>query len=192
MELDFTTLENALVMLGQRLTRSKQYYELVAIGGASLVLLGYIDRTTKDLDLVALMEEGRLISAKPLPKSLLKEIAAVGTALEIGEHWVNGGPTSLLEAGLPEGFEERLVIRRYSGLTIHFASRRDQICFKLYAAVDQGSTSKHFVDLQRLEATRQELLTAKKWCLTQDVSSEFAIMLTQALGALGANYENGE
>lgn len=59
MELDFTSLENALIMLGQRLLRSKQHYEVVAIGGASLVLLGYIDRTTKDLDLVAMMEAGR-------------------------------------------------------------------------------------------------------------------------------------
>ena len=74
MELNFTTLENALVILGQRLLRSKQNYEVVAIGGASLVLLGYIDRTTKDLDLVAIMEAGRLISAKPLPQGLLKEI----------------------------------------------------------------------------------------------------------------------
>lgn len=60
MELDFTSLENALVMLGQRLLRSKQHYEVVAIGGASLVLLGYIDRTTKDLDLVAVMDAGVL------------------------------------------------------------------------------------------------------------------------------------
>jgi len=53
MELDFITLEKALIMLGQRLAHSQQHYEVVAIGGASLVLLGYIDRTTKDLDLVA-------------------------------------------------------------------------------------------------------------------------------------------
>lgn len=127
MELDFTTLDNALVMLGQRLARLKQHYEVVAIGGASLVLLGYIDRTTKDLDLVAIMEAGRLVSANPLPQGLLKEVTAVGTALEIGEYWVNGGPTSLLETGLPEGFVGRLVTRNYDNLTIHFAGRLDQI-----------------------------------------------------------------
>lgn len=43
MELDFTNLESALVMLGQRLARLKQPYEVVAIGGASLVLVNYID-----------------------------------------------------------------------------------------------------------------------------------------------------
>ena len=192
MELDFTTLENALIMLGQRLLRSKQHYEVIAIGGASLVLLGYIDRTTKDLDLVALMEAGRLISAKPLPQGLLKEIMEVGTALELGEYWVNGGPTTLLESGLPEGFKGRLVVRNYDGLTIHFAGRLDQICFKLYAAVDQGPTSKHFADLKRLEPTHNELLTAKTWCLTQDVSLEFSVMLAQALSALGVDYENSK
>lgn len=78
-----------------------------------MVLLGYIDRATKDLDLVAVMEFGQMISAKPLPQGLIKEIAAVGAALEIGEFWVNGGPTSLLNAGLPEGFEDRLIMRKY-------------------------------------------------------------------------------
>lgn len=192
MELDFTTLENALVMLGQRLSRSKQHYEIVAIGGASLVLLGYIDRTTKDLDLVAMMEGGRLISAKPLPQGLLKEITEVGTALELGEYWINEGPASLFESGLPDGFEGRLVIRNYNNLTVHFAGRLDQICFKLYAAVDQGPTSKHFADLNRLEPTHDELLTARKWCLTQDVSLEFFVMLKQALSALGMEHGNSE
>ena len=60
-----------------------------------------LDLTTleKDLDLIAIKEANRLISAKPLPPGLLKEIMEVGTALELGEYWVNAGPTSLLEAG---------------------------------------------------------------------------------------------
>jgi hypothetical protein len=84
------------------------------------------------------------------------------------------------------------VTRKYDGLTIHFASRLDQICFKLYAAVDQGSDSKHYTDLKRLEPAHNELLNAKKWCLTQDGSLEFSVMLTQALNALGVGYGNSE
>ncbi len=192
MELDFTTLENAIIMLGQRLGQSKQQYEVVAIGGASLVLLGYIDRATKDLDLVAVMEAGHLMSARPLPQGLLKEIALVGAALEIGENWMNDGPTSLLKAGLPDGFKERLEIRKYDGLTIYFASRLDQICFKLYAAVDQGPASKHYADLKQLKPTCDELKIAEKWCLTQDVSSVFFTMLTQAINALGVGHESSK
>jgi hypothetical protein len=108
MGFDFTALEDAISMLGQRLEQSRQHYEVVAIGGASLVLLGYIDRATKDLDLVAVIEAGHLMSARPLPQGLVKEIALVGAALEIGENWMNDGPTSLLKAGLPDGFKERL------------------------------------------------------------------------------------
>jgi len=185
MELDFNTLENALELLGQRLANLKHYYEVVAIGGGSLVLLGHIDRSTKDLDLVAVIESGHYISANPLPKGLLKEIAAIGKALDLGENWINGGPTALLETGLPEGFEERLIVRKYGALTIHFAGRLDQICFKLYAAVDQGPSSKHFADLKKLAPTQNELMTAHRWCLTQDVSDEFSTMLEQALAALG-------
>ncbi len=187
MLLDINSLENALILLGQRLSQSKQHYEVVAIGGGSLVLLGYIDRATKDLDLVAVMEAGQMISAKPLPQGLIKEIAEVGAALEISEFWVNGGPTSLLNAGLPEGFEDRLTKRQYGGLTIYFAGRFDQICFKLYAAVDQGPKSKHFADLKQLEPTPDELVQAKKWCLTQDASAEFSHILSQALNALGVH-----
>lgn len=190
MEFDSSSLEGALVLLGQRLLRSRQHYEVVAIGGGSLLLLGYIDRTTKDLDLLAIMDKGNLISANPIPEGLLKEITAVGTALNLGIHWVNGGPTSLLNSGLPEGFEERLVIKHYDALTIHFASRMDQICFKLYAAIDHGPTSKHFSDLLSLKPTHDELLTARQWCLTQDVSINFSDMLTQALNALGVKYDN--
>jgi hypothetical protein len=97
---------------------------------------------------------------------------------------VNSGPASLLETGLPEGFKDRLIVRKYEGLTIHFASRFDQICFKLYASVDQGPKSKHFDDLKRLNPKNDELLIAKKWCLTQDISSELSSMLDEALSAL--------
>lgn len=190
MDLDVIALESAITVLGQRLAHLKQHYEVVAIGGASLVLLGYIERTTRDLDLIALMEGGCLKSAEKLPHPLLKEIESVGLALEIGMNWVNAGPALLLQSGLPEGFVDRLIVRKYEGLTIHFASRFDQICFKLYASVDQGPDSKHFNDLKRLNPNYEELLTAKKWCLTQDVSHEFSITLDEAINAL--RIENGE
>jgi len=45
---------------------------------------------------------------------------------------VAGGPSSLLDFGLPEGFVARLKTRAYGdALTVHFASRLDQIHFKL-------------------------------------------------------------
>ena len=52
---------------------------------------------------------------------------------------MNPGATDLLKWGLPEAFMSRVVTRYYrTTLVVHFASRFDQIHFKLFAMVDQG------------------------------------------------------
>ncbi len=98
---------------------------------------------------------------------------------------MNVGPASLLNLGLPTGFETRMHTKHYKGLTIHLASRFDQICFKLYASVDHGPRSKHFTDIIALRPTYDELLTAKEWSITHDVSETFAQELDNAITALG-------
>jgi len=156
------------------------------LGGGSLLLLKLIERTTKDLDLVALLKDGQLVSADPLPTALLQAAEDVGRALELGKDWLNIGPSSLLEGGLPKGFLSRMHTHHYKGLTVHLADRFDQICFKLYASVDQGPRSKHFADLLALVPTIQELEQAKSWCLSHDVSENFALELEKALEAINA------
>ena len=173
MDIDLLSLEKALVTLGQLLADRGHHFEIVAIGGGSLLLLGQIDRPTRDLDLVACIEKGRLVSADPLPYVLVQAAEEVGKALELGKDWLNIGPASLLEMGLPSGFIDRMHTRCYKGLTIHLADRFDQICFKLYASVDQGPESKHFADLICLKPSANELKKAKNWCITHDVSEAF-------------------
>ncbi len=190
MVIDSVSLEKALLALGQLLADRNQRYEIVAIGGGSLLLLNQISRTTNDIDLVALVNAGHLISADPLPQSLLQAIEDVGNALNLGKEWINTGPVSLFEMGLPTGFKERLYTRQYYGLTIHLASRFDQICFKLYAAVDQGPHSKHFADLKALQPTAEELAQAKNWCITHDISEPFEIELKKAITQLMGMHAN--
>ncbi len=149
-------------MLGQLLSDRGFYYEVVAVGGGGLLLLGLIDRTTKDLDVVALVQGRELFSADPLPAALIRAAEEVGSALELGENWLNTGPASLLKMGLPQGFIERLHVRKYKGLTVYLADRFDQICLKLYASVDQGPESKHFADLLALTPTAEELVVRDK------------------------------
>lgn len=180
-------LEEALMVLGQLLEDRDQYHEVVAIGGGSLLLLRQLERTTKDLDLVALMKEGKLVSADPLPQSLLKAVEEVGKALDLGKDWINIGPASLLKMGLPPGFMSRIHKRRYKGLTIYLADRFDQICFKLYASVDQGPKSKHFADLIILKPTARELEKAKSWCMSHDVSEAFEIEINKAVESINAS-----
>ena len=116
---------------------------------------------------------------------MLEAITEVGIALQLGKNWVNTGPHSLLSQGLPSGFAERMSTHYYGGLVLHLAGRFDQVCFKLYASIDQGPDSKHFADLKLLKPTQAELEEAAIWCQTQDVSKEFAANLSEALVVLG-------
>jgi len=101
------------------------------------------------------------------------------------EDWLNPGPTTLLQWGLPEGFTDRMITRRYSALTADFAGRQDQICLKLYAFADQGGGGRHQDDLQALGPTREELLFAARWAQTHDPSEAFRGTLLAALEFLG-------
>ncbi|MCE5294735.1 MAG: hypothetical protein LLF94_09015 [Chlamydiales bacterium] len=183
------TLDEALEALGTYLADKELQFEVVAIGGGALLLLGCIIRPTKDLDIVALIKDNILISSRPLPEPLQEAINEIGSAYNLPRDWINSGPTDLWVMGLPEGFQERLEPIQYGGLTLYCASRFDQICFKLYASVDQGPNSKHFEDLKRLRPTKQELEIASQWCKTHDVSEPFKQELSTAVLHLGELHE---
>lgn len=151
--------------------------------------MGWIERPTKDLDIVAVVSAGKYASANPLPDFLLSAVRDVAAATGLREDWLNGGPTDLLDLGLPEGFAGRVITRRFGGLVLHLAGREDQIRFKLYATVDQGPNSKHAVDLAKLAPSRSELLEAAAWCRTHDPSEGFAQELELALRAFGVDGE---
>ena len=178
------SLEQALEALGRVLASRGLAYELATVGGSSLMLLGLIERSTSDLDVVALIEDGRYVKAKSLPTPLLEAVEEVGRVFQVRPDWINAGPADLLDFGLPPGFSERTEIRRYGPLTLHVASRADQVALKVYAAADYGSRSKHFQDLQVLEPTAQELVAGARWAVTQDPSPAFRSELLALLTAL--------
>jgi hypothetical protein len=180
-----TNLEETLETLGQLLLDRGQSFEVVAIGGGGLLLIGVIDRPTKDLDLVALLDDDKLVSVEQLPPALSEAVADVARVFGLPANWMNGGPTSLLRFGLPKGLRERLVRRVYGGLGLSLAHRIDQIHFKLYAAADDRPRGKHHVDLERLQPTRAELLAAAQWAKTHDPSEGFALVLAGVLVAFG-------
>lgn len=87
--------------------------------------------------------------------------------------------------GLPEGLMSRVVTRSYgTALVVHFASRFDQIHFKLFAMVDQGG-GRHEADLRALSPTQRELIAAARWSITQDPSPGYRPVLADALHFLG-------
>jgi hypothetical protein len=185
--LDPSSLEDALRALGAVLAARALSFEIVSIGGSSLLLLGLTARVTRDLDVVALVEDGRYHAAEPLPPALVEAVRDVGDALGLGQQWLTAGPAELLKQGLPDGFAERVERRRYGSLTLHIASRFDQVHFKLYAAVDQGPGSKHVTDLRQLSPTPAELLAAARWARQHDPSEPFHDELLKALRFFGVD-----
>ncbi|HEY7265642.1 MAG TPA: hypothetical protein VH589_29675 [Trebonia sp.] len=187
MEITDETIDLLLGALADQLQAIGSHVEIVVIGGSALTALGLVRRATRDVDLLAIAENGELRLAEPLPQALLVARATVAADFGLAEDWLNAGPTDLLKWGLPKAFMSRVVTRYYrTALVVHFASRFDQIHFKLFAMVDQGG-GRHETDLRALNPTQSELTAAARWSITQDPSPGYRSVLMDALRALGVD-----
>jgi hypothetical protein len=179
-------LRQALSALGAVLTDRGLAYEIVVVGGGGLLLLGIIQRPTKDLDAIALVEAGEYKLARPLPAAFREAIADTALALGLAEDWLNPGPTDQLRQGLPDGFRDRTTTHVFGGLIVQLAGRFDQICLKLYAAADSGPRSKHVRDLLDLDPSSEQLANAARWVKQQDAGSEFARFVDSVIAHIEA------
>ena len=179
-------LETALRALGELLEARGLHYEVVLIGGGNLILRGLATRpTTKDLDLLGEWTTEGVKPMRPMPEPLHIAIVDVARTYGLASDWVNLGPESLLDSGLPDGFVGRLKRHDYGGLVAWLAGRFDMVCFKLYATVDQGPRSRHVQDLSDLRPSRDELVAAGRWTLTHDPSPGYRSLLVETLRQLG-------
>ena len=164
------------------------YISLVVCGGTALAALGLITRTTKDADVLGLIKETisglEIQRIKKFPDWLSNAAEKVARDFGLPDNWLNLGPASQVESGLPPGLADRLIRKKYGkSLSIYYISRTDQIYFKLYAAVDRNDY--HTQDLFDLNPMEKELEDAAKWVLTQDVSEPFRIILKDFLERSG-------
>ncbi len=192
MEFQRDALEEALSMLGAVLLERNAPFSLLVIGGSGLLLLRLVDRPTGDVDVIGVSDNGHYVTIASLPAALEDAAVEVAQALELSNRWLTTGPASLMDLGLPRGWEERVSIFQYGALEVHALSRVDQICFKLYAAVDRGPDDKHFNDLRTLEPSEDELRMAAQWAVTHDHSPAFRNELIGCLGVLGVVVSDGD
>jgi len=183
--IDIEKLNHALRLLNEQLILADApQTEIVVCGGSALIAMSLVPRTTQDVDIVALMRAGNLADPEPLPDYLINAAGKVGQIMNLSGDWLNNGPASQFRMGFPTGFTERLhsvVIGRK--LTVYYISRVDQIFFKTFASADRGGY--HVTDLKLLSPTEEELISAAKWCLTQDISPEFREILKDMFNKLG-------
>ena len=188
-----TEIKEALSLLSRVLEHgdgeARGKTSLIVCGGAALVARSLVQRVTKDVDVVAMMRNGELVSPAPLPASLLVAAEKVAVGMNLPKDWLNNGPSSgdggLFQIGLPDGLEDRMEEHKFGDmLSVFFVGRLDQICFKLYAAVDQMG-SYHGQDLEKLEPSLEELIFAITWVKKHDSSEGFLVMLEHYLSENG-------
>lgn len=176
--LDSSALEQLLAAVGEHLSAERASAAIVVVGGGALSVMGWIDRTTDDVDVIARAREqdGELVlmPPDPLPGPLVAAVGRVARDFGLRSDWLNTAVAMQWRTGLPERFAEEIEWRRFGSLNVGFAGRASIIALKLFAAVDQGSESVHFQDLVGLEPTDLELDDAAEWVLRQDGGERFA------------------
>lgn len=186
-------IEEALKRLNAKMVYAGlEPVELVSCGGASLNLMGWVSRSTSDVDILCTARVGakgrvQFLAGTTLPARLMELIAEVGRELGLKEQWLNFGPAPLMEFGLPHGVEKRLTRKSYGRcLALQVISRLDQIHLKLYATMDPKSRIEtHLGDLMDLEPTEAEARAAVDWLLKRKTSADFRRKLKQILDRIG-------
>lgn len=186
---DYKNLEFYMKALNSQLKIINKRIELVVCGGSALAAIGLVNRTTNDVDVLGIVERSDsklIINRASFPNWFKSSIEKVARDFNLPPNWINAGPTSLVDFGLPRGLEERLIGKRFGDyLTVHYISRIDQIFLKLYASVDRGGY--HIDDLMKLKPTNEEIEAAARWSMTHDVSEGYRELLKSLLRRLGFN-----
>ncbi len=166
--------------------------ELVSCGGAALNLMGWVARSTSDVDIIcaARVEAKRKVVLEPdktLPLGFAALVGEVGRELGLAQDWLNFGPAPLVEFELPLGLERRLARRSFGRcLALHLVSRLDQIHLKMFATLDPKTRLEtHLGDLLDLEPTPAEAQAAVDWLLARKTSPAFRRKLKQVLDRIG-------
>lgn len=122
-------------------------FEGVVIGGAALSLLGVVQRTTDDCDVLD----------PDIPPRIASAAAAFGETVGIGADWFNSQAHDFVDVPgcLPAAWRARLrSLYEGEGLSLQTLSRQDLLCTKLVALVDRGQD---FDDCVALAPTADEL-----------------------------------
>ncbi len=104
----------ALRALGEILASQGEHAAVVVVGGTALIMQGFVERATRDVDVIAISRDppGRerkgIESPEPLPEALPRAISRVARDYNLPDNWMNTTVGLQWKTGLPSGFEERI------------------------------------------------------------------------------------
>ena len=183
-----TAIERGLAAVGELLASERVEVGIAVVGGTALNLLGIVQRTTNDVDVLAVVRGGSdpsgeiLMPPDPLPAPLQRAIARVARDFQLPSDWMNTTVGLQWQTGLPPGLAERLHWTRYGGVRVGLADRHDLTFLKLYAAADSGGpASVHVQDLLALHPSERDLELAGAWVREQDPTPAFGGILDEVM-----------
>jgi hypothetical protein len=179
-------IEEALAAVGELLRASGEKVSIVVVGGATMNLLGFVHRSTNDVDVIARVHrdargELHLQQAEPFPEGLQHAIRTVARDFDLPENWMNAEVGAQWGYGLPPWILDEITWRTYGNLDVGLVGRRTLIALKLFAAVDSGAGGVHMQDLLALEPTDAELEEAGRWVVTQDAYEGFPALVSRMI-----------
>lgn len=137
-------------------------FDAVVIGGAALVLLGVVQRTTDDCDVLD----------PQIPAPVLAAANAFAAERGIARDWLNSKSHDFVSVPgcLPEGWRGRLR-PAFQGKALSFQTlgRLDLLCTKLVALVDRGTD---YQDCVALAPTAEELRAAWPFVVNYEGNAE--------------------
>lgn len=132
--------------VGAHLETAGEQTSIVVVGGAALALRGWVSRTTRDVDAIALADQAGSLLPPRLSDALLA-VRRVARDFNLPEHWLNAAVGAQWRAGLPDGLAADLAWHSYRALRGGLAGRQALIALKMFAAADKGPASVHTQDL---------------------------------------------
>ena len=179
-------LNEALGAVGELLAAEGETEAIVVVGGATLNLLGLVQRTTGDVDVIARAHAdagGDLHLERPLPfpAVLRRAIDTVARDFGLPENWMNATVAGQWDVGLPPWLVDDIEWRQFAGLAVGLVGRRTLVALKLAAAADSGPSSVHVQDLKTLTPTDDEFQDVAPWVISQDGSPDFERMVWEVV-----------
>jgi hypothetical protein len=153
-------MKDVLRAFDQYLHQKHLSFEATIIGGAALIVLGIVDRQTKDVDCLDPKIPQNI-------KAASVEFSKLYPELKLQEDWLNNGPDSL-KSDLPKDWSMRVQeVFKGKALKITALGRSDFLKTKLFAYCDRQ------IDLSDCIAMRPshaELAESLAWVLDRDVN----------------------
>jgi hypothetical protein len=92
-------MDELLGAVSEQLALLDERHTIAVGGGSALIALGLVSRATRDVDVVAVLRGKELVSAEPLPASLLDAANIVARDFGLPSQWLNAEPAPLFDLG---------------------------------------------------------------------------------------------